>query len=166
MKQPSVQFCPVPGEQQPVNEYQQLRESCFFRWATFPQFKYARNLAYLWVGSGLMIAPIAAASFPPQTATVAFLLSTMLGAGLLVGAALLRLYLGWSYIGHRLKQEKIVYEESGWYDGQVWEKPPEVLNRDRLIFAYEVKPILQRLQKSGLILMGAIASGSLVFLWI
>ena len=26
----------------------------------------------------------------------------------------------------------VPYEESGWYDGQVWIKPPEILIQDRL----------------------------------
>ena len=166
MKKSSAKFCPVPSEQQPVNEYQELRESWFFRWVTFPNFKYGRQLGYVWLGSLLIVAPIAAASFPPQEAPLGFVLSSILGAGLFVAAAVLRLYLGWSYIGRRLNQEKIVYEESGWYDGQVWKKPPESLNRDRLIFTYEVKPIIQRLQKSGLILMGSIVSGSSILLWL
>jgi hypothetical protein len=34
------------------------------------------------------------------------------------------------------------------YDGQVFVKPPEVLTRDRLLGAYEVKPALQRLRGS------------------
>ncbi|MGB1417699.1 MAG: CGLD27 family protein, partial [Synechococcus sp.] len=38
------------------------------------------------------------------------------------------------------------YEESGWYDGQVWIKPPEVLLQDRLIGTYEIYPGLLRLQ--------------------
>ena len=27
----------------------------------------------------------------------------------------------------------VPYEESGWYDGQIWIKPPEILLQDRLI---------------------------------
>jgi len=33
---------------------------------------------------------------------------------------------GWSYVGDRLLSAVIPYEESGWYDGQMWVKPPEV----------------------------------------
>ena len=40
----------------------------------------------------------------------------------------------------------VPYEESGWYDGQVWIKPPEVLLQDRLIGTYDVYPGLLRLQ--------------------
>ena len=33
---------------------------------------------------------------------------------------------GWSYVGDRLLSAVIPYEESGWYDGQMWVKPTEV----------------------------------------
>jgi len=42
----------------------------------------------------------------------------------------------------------VPYEESGWYDGQIWIKPPEILLQDRLIGTYEIYPCLQRLQKT------------------
>lgn len=166
MQQYSTHFCPVPIEQQPLNEYQELKESWFFRWVTFPKFQYGRKLFYVWGISLFLVAPIAAASFPPNKLTIDFVLASILGSALFIGVALLRLYLGWSYIGDRLNKEKIIYEESGWYDGQEWEKPAEVLMRDRLIFTYEVKPILKKLQQSGLILLTLISSGSLIFFWI
>jgi len=34
---------------------------------------------------------------------------------------------------------QVEYEETGWYDGQVFVKPPEVLARDRLLGSYEVR---------------------------
>lgn len=37
-----------------------------------------------------------------------------------------RVLQGWSYVGDRLLSAVIPYEESGWYDGQMWVKPPEV----------------------------------------
>ena len=76
---------------------------------------------------------------------------------------MVRLYLGWKYIGDRLKKTKIVYEESSWYDGQVWEKPLEIYNRDRLIFNYQVEPVLKRLEKSGLLLIALMVSGIILF---
>ena len=42
----------------------------------------------------------------------------------------------------------VPYEESGWYDGQVWIKPPEILLQDRLIGTYEIYPGLKRLEKT------------------
>jgi len=34
--------------------------------------------------------------------------------------------------------QAVDYEETGWYDGEVFVKPPEVLTRDRLLGMYEV----------------------------
>lgn len=77
-----------------------------------------------------------------------------------MGLLLLRLYLGWFYVRNRLTQETIVYEESGWYDGQIWTKSPEILARDRLIATYEIQPILKRLQQTGLVLAIAFTIGT------
>ena len=41
-------------------------------------------------------------------------------------------------MGDRLLSAAVEYEETGWYDGQLFVKPPEVLARDRLLGSYEV----------------------------
>lgn len=43
------------------------------------------------------------------------------------------------------------YEETGWYDGQVYVKDPEMLARDRLLGTYTVRPIVERLRKTLLV---------------
>ena len=48
-----------------------------------------------------------------------FLLSGTVGAAFVVALAVLRIYLGWSYVGDRLLSAAVAYEETGWYDGQV-----------------------------------------------
>jgi len=161
MTEPTT-FCPVPIEQQPVNEYQELAQSWFFRWVTLSKWQFARKLA--WVGSlSLFIcAPISAASFPPQETIFPFLLCSLLGSSLFIGFVLIRLYLGWKYIADRLRKTKIVYEESSWYDGQVWEKPLEFYRRDQLILQYQVQPLIQKLQKSLLLLGGLMGLGLLI----
>jgi len=73
---------------------------------------------------------------------------------------LVRQWLGWSYVHKRLLSERVEYEESGWYDGQVWEKPLAWRERDLLMARHEVRPILGRLARSmawttGLLLAGA-----------
>lgn len=153
----SVEFCPVPEEQQPVNEYEELKESWFFRWAILDRTEYLKKLAWLWLWSWALVGPIAAASFPVRKAFWPFLFSGVFGVTLAVGLVLLRLYLGWIYIHDRLRSEKIFYEESGWYDGQIWTKTPAVLTRDRLIVSYQIEPILTRLKKT------AVAIGLIVF---
>lgn len=156
-------ICPVPLEQRPINEYQDLKESWFFRWATLDGWQYFKPVVILWSLSWLISAPVVAASFPPAKHPVQFALLGAAGASVIPGLALLRLYLGWVYVKTRLLNTKVFYEESGWYDGQTWEKPPEVLTQDRLVVAYQVQPILDRMQKIFAIKGVAIAIG--ILLW-
>ncbi|MGA1265288.1 MAG: CGLD27 family protein [Prochlorothrix sp.] len=140
-------FCPVPEEQQPLNEYQELRQSWFFGLALSPFPRLLRPLLWVWLFSWIISGPIAAASFVPRYHVAKFLLTSSTGACLPVLLVLVQLYLGWRYVGDRLAQPAICYEESGWFDGQIWQKPAEILTRDRLIFTYEIRPILRRLEQ-------------------
>jgi hypothetical protein len=49
-------------------------------------------------------------------------------------------------VADRLMTATLEYEETGWYDGQYFVKPPEILARDRLLAAYEVRPAVTRLR--------------------
>ena len=164
MRKSSIQVCPVPIEQQPVNEYEALKESWFFRWATWEKRRFWRKLAVIWLMGWLITSPIAAASFPPEQSFLLFTLASNLGAGLILGLILLQLFLGWRYVSDRLHKETIFYEESGWYDGQTWSKPPEMLTRDRLIVSYQVSPILRRLLRTSGILALLLMGDSMMWL--
>ncbi len=164
MRESSIEFCPVPSEQQPVNEYEQLKDSWLFHWVTLEKFAYWRKLGWVGLGGSMLVSPIAASSFPPQKSPLMFALSSVLGGWLIVALLLLRLVLGWYYIRDRLQADKVFYEESGWYDGQTWQKTPEILARDRLIVTYQIQPILQRLKGTSLILAILIGSGTLLWL--
>jgi len=166
MTQYSVEFCPVPQEQQPINEYEQLKESWFFRLPTLEYPGYAKKLGWFLVWGWVIFGPIAAASFGPEKKPVMFALSATLGAGCFVALVQIRLYLGWIYIRDRLQKEKVIYEESGWYDGQIWEKPPAVITRDRLVASYQVEPILARIRQSSLVLLILMLGGSIIWFWL
>jgi len=159
----SLSDCPVPPEQQPLNEYQELGDSGFFRWATLDLSSYLKRMLWNWLWSWAIAGPIAAASFAPAKHLVQFLLVGAAGASLFLALTLLRLYLGWSYVNSRLSSATIFYEESGWYDGQLWSKPPEMLAKDRLIVTYEIQPLLRRLQKTFGFLALAFLGGGLVW---
>lgn len=62
----SVSNCPVPTDQQPLNEYEELKTSWLFRDSTLDLREYITKIAWIWGLSWLIAAPIAAASFPPQ----------------------------------------------------------------------------------------------------
>ncbi|MEY3462252.1 MAG: hypothetical protein RLZZ468_30, partial [Cyanobacteriota bacterium] len=61
---------------------------------------------------------------------------------------LVRQWLGWSTVHARLVRERVDYEESGWYDGQVWEKPLAWRQQDLLVAQHQVRPVLARLQQA------------------
>lgn len=164
MRKAAVDFCPVPQEQQPIHEYEQLKNSWLFCWATLKLGNYIRKIAWVSFWAVTIAAPIATASFAPTQEPLKFAICSWLGASILVALVVLRIYLGWLYICDRLQQDKIFYEESGWYDGQTWIKPTAMLNRDRLIVSYQIQPILRRLQKTFLCLVGLGVFSCLIWL--
>ena len=95
--------------------------------------------------------------------TLRYVLLSFFGSLTLPLLISLRLYLGWNHIFKRLTSEKIEYEESGWYDGQIWTKPVSLKEKESLIAELEVKPILKNIiQISSIILIIAL-SGILFF---
>ena len=98
MNNSATKFCPVPLEQQPSYEYQQLRDSWFFSWATLPRIDYVTKI--LWVGLAMspIVAPIAAVSFLPAKFPLKFTISTVTGIVFLTSLVLLQLYFGWLHV--------------------------------------------------------------------
>nr|QCI06200.1 hypothetical protein [Dicranema revolutum] len=139
-------FCPVPFDQQPLNEYFALKKSCFFAWSIFSNLKYIKIICIMFICLLILLCPLA---FLINTN---YILQIILYDLLLVTFIFIliftRLYLGWSYIIKRLMSATVFYEESGWYDGQVWVKPVEYLTKDRLIGLYEVNPFIVRVKYS------------------
>ncbi len=50
----------------------------------------------------------------PALQPAEFLLSGTLGALVVVAAAVVRIFLGWQYVGNRLLSASVEYEETGW----------------------------------------------------
>ena len=157
----SAPRCPVPAEQLPIREYEEMRESWFYSWGARDFRGYIVPVIVVWAISWLLSGPIAAASFAPTLFLSKFLISAALGALVIPALTLLQLYVGWSHVGNRLQLRDLPYEESGWYDGQIWTKPDDIFRRDRLIVDYQVKPILTRLKKTFSVIFGCLAAGVL-----
>ncbi|KAJ4714759.1 DUF1230 family protein [Melia azedarach] len=139
----------VPFEQRPVNEYSSLKDGALYSWGELGPGQFFLRLGGLWLVTFTVLGvPIAAASFDPSREPLRFALAAGTGTLFLVSLIVLRIYLGWTYVGDRLLSAVIPYEESGWYDGQMWVKPPEVLARDRLLGAYKVKPVIKMLKQT------------------
>ncbi len=149
--------CPVPVDQIPIKEYESMSESWFYSWGARNLVGYLVPIISLWLVSWLIVGPMAAVSFMPSKLLPQFMISASLGALLLPTLALVQLYIGWRHVCDRLLQRAVPYEESGWYDGQIWEKPEDVVMQDRLIANYEVKPLMLRLQKTFAVILGIIS---------
>ncbi|MCS6959533.1 MAG: CGLD27 family protein [Pseudanabaenaceae cyanobacterium SKYGB_i_bin29] len=142
---------PVPPEQQPLNEFTALSESYFFAWGKAEGWRFWRVVLCIWLGWSVVAIPLAMASFDPHKQLGKFLSATGAGASIGLAFILLRLFLGWSYVYHRLNSDTILYEETGWYDGQIWQKSEVELAQHRLIANYQVLPILRRIRAVGLV---------------
>ena len=140
--------CPVPPEQLPINQYEGVRDSWFYGWGSRGLKAFLNPVIILcslvWIFTG----PIIVASHGPGSCALPVGFLAAAGAQMLPGLALAQWYVGWLHVGQRLQQAAVFYEESGWYDGQMWQKPEEILNRDRLIMDYQVKPVLQRVRNT------------------
>lgn len=160
---PSLEIA-VPFDQRPVNELANLKQTFLYSWGTLSTNQYVSRLAIIFaVTFALLGAPIAYQTYDPMDQPLEFLLSASAGSLLVEAAVVIRVYLGWAYVSKRLLSATVEYEETGWYDGQVFVKPPEVLMRDRLLGTYEVKPVLGRL-KSTLVGSGAVLLLTSLFL--
>ncbi|XP_010559007.1 PREDICTED: uncharacterized protein ycf36 [Tarenaya hassleriana] len=156
----------VPSEQRPVNEYSSLKDGILYSWGELGPSQFFLRLGGLWLVTFTVLGvPIAAASFNPSREPLRFILAAGTGTLFLVSLIVLRIYLGWSYVGDRLLSAVVPYEESGWYDGQMWVKPPEVLARDRLLGSYKVKPVIQMLKQTLAGTGALLVSAALLFIF-
>ena len=136
--------CPVPKEQQPTNEFIELSKSKIFTW---PKSKksFSYILLKFWVGTFILFVVIASGSVYFETSLLKYILLSFFCSLSLPLLFSIRLYLGWNHIFKRLTSEKVEYEESGWYDGQIWMKPVNLKEKESLIALLEVKPILKNI---------------------
>ena len=155
--------CPVPQEQQPLREYQQLLTSWFFVWPSASSLALFRALAIAWVLALLPALLVANGSYALRHRPMPLLLAALVVALLLPLLLLVRQWLGWRYVLQRLVRERVDYEESGWYDGQVWEKPLAWRQRDLLVARHQLQPVMERLRRA-LLLTLALMSGGMVLL--
>ena len=154
--------CPVPREQQPTNEFIELSKSVIFSW---PKTKKSLILVLLkfWMGAFVLFLVISSGSTYFQTSTQKYILLSLFSSLSIPLLISIRLYLGWNHIFKRLNSEKVEYEESGWYDGQVWIKPLILKEKESLIASIEVKPILKNLIQILSLISTLLLSGILFF---
>ena len=154
--------CPVPKEQQPTNEFIELSKSNIFSW---PKTKKSLILVLFkfWVVAFILFLVISSGSVYFKTSIFKYILLSFFSSLSIPIFVSVKLYLGWNHVFKRLNSERIEYEESGWYDGQVWTKPLVLKERESLIATNEVKPILKNLIQIFSIISAIALSGILLF---
>ena len=154
--------CPVPRDQQPTNEFIELSKSFIF---SGPKTKksFIFILIKFWVGTFLLFLVISSGSIYFNAFILKYVLISFFSSLSIPFLISLRLYLGWNHVFKRLTSEKVEYEESGWYDGQVWLKPIDLKEKESLIASIEVKPILKNLIQILSIISVLGLSGILIF---
>nr|QCI08743.1 hypothetical protein [Sphondylothamnion multifidum] len=140
--------CPVPFDQQPLNEYLTLKQSWLFSWSTYQINKYFYYGFIFFISLFIIIGIILLYIFSKFFNTWKIYFLDNLIIDFIFSIILMRLYLGWSYVMKRLLSATIFYEESGWYDGQIWIKQADILMQDRLIGLYQVSPIVKKVKYS------------------
>ena len=152
--------CPVPPEQRPLREYEHLLRSWFFVWPAGQPRGLFKPLLISWL---LALAPsllVSSGSLSLRHDPVRLLLAAAAAALLLPLCLLLRQWLGWTYVQRRLVAIEVDYEESGWYDGQTWQKPLAWRQQDLLVATHQVAPVLQRLQRVILFTLALLLGGT------
>ena len=154
--------CPVPKEQQPTNEFIELSKSIIFSW---PKTKKSLVLILIkfWVSAFALFLVISSGSVYFKTSLLKYILLSFFSSLSIPLLIIIRLYLGWRHVFKRLTSERVEYEESGWYDGQVWIKPLFLKEKESLIATIEVKPILNNLIQIFSIILVLALSGILLF---
>ena len=152
--------CPVPPEQRPLEEFQQLSESWFFSWPTGEVSSLKRSLLISWLLMLPLCTLVASGSLTLKADPPRLVVAGAVAALVLPLLLLVRQWLGWTYVMQRLLSESVDYEESGWYDGQTWEKPLSWRARDLLVARHEVRPILSRLGRAMAMAAGLMLGGA------
>ena len=157
-------ICPVPLNQRPLNEFNSIRNSWIISWPFLERNIFYSKLTFSW----LMITPVCLTisygsdylkNKPVELIFISFTASIAFPILLLI-----RQWLSWSYIYKRLNSENIEYEESGWYDGQTWEKPIDWRAKDLLIAQYQIKPVINHLEVIIVLLLSVTVSSILFIL--
>ena len=154
--------CPVPKEQQPTNEFIELSKSRVFSWPKSKR-KLLIILIKFWLATFILFLIISSGSVYFKTSIYRYTLISLFSSLCVPFLLSIRLYLGWNHVFKRLMSEKVEYEESGWYDGQIWIKPLNLKEKESLIASIEVKPILKNLIQIFSIILILALSGFLLF---
>ena len=156
-------LCPVPEDQKPINEYISLRENSFTNWVSFSLSNYLRKLFSLFLNfflfslffwnniwlqtifrsSNFFVSPFSLLSRFGEDCYQS-LSNSLIWLLIYLFILLFR----WKNLSFKFNQSRFIYEESSWFDSQVWEKPFSLLKNEKLMTSQRIEPILIRLTQT------------------
>jgi len=114
-------LCPVPENQKPINEYIDLKENFLLNWTTFNQKNYfVKFFSFYLFWFSLVFLLTLDLSFKHILSNLLWSLGISLS---LQNLMVFFFFLRWKEMKKRFNQARLFYEESSWFDGQIWEKP-------------------------------------------
>ena len=157
-------LCPVPIDQIPIIEYKNLSASKFFSWPKNKKTYFYQKLIFSWFLFLPITIIISTGSIQLVHSPLKLFLFSLIFSLFLPLFLIVRNLLSWSYIYKRLKSEKIEYEESGWYDGQTWEKPTQWRAKEFLIANHDIQPIIKKVETALITTLIAIIISTLILI--
>jgi hypothetical protein len=138
-------LCPIPEEQKPINEYIELKKNMFLNWTSCSLKNYILKIVsgYLIVFPFFLFCFLQLTPFSFLEIVKIFCLSSIF--------FFISILIRWSSINKRLMESRVFYEETSWFDGQVWEKPFFLIKNDKLLSSQKIQPIVTRIWASLLI---------------
>lgn len=141
----SFLLCSLPDNQKPINSYIEMKENPFLNWIFLSAQKYAIQIAkflllFLFISLGACIGIFGKKNLLGISLSILGSISLTIILIALIGFQ-------WFGIMERFQQSQILYEESSWFDSQIWEKPYFLLKNDRLIRKQRIFPFAKRSAK-------------------
>jgi hypothetical protein len=141
-------LCPIPEEQKPINQYIGLKENILTSWTTLSTKKYQQKIISLSSLTFLFICLFQLYSFQSFSYFFDWILENLFITTNLLLFLFLIILSRWIQIQNQFNQARFFYEETSWYDGQIWEKPFLLIKNDKLISSQKITPIIKRIQQS------------------
>nr|QUE30044.1 Ycf36 [Erythrocladia irregularis] len=140
--------CPVPFEQQPLEEYNSLILSSFFSLPAKQDTLYLGFLVFCLSTFNILICLLFFSIDIIKYNDFQSIIEISLTIDIVFLLYIVQLYFSWAYVSKRLLSSTVFYEESGWYDGQIWVKTADVLMHDRLIAMNVSIPLMKKIKLS------------------
>ena len=141
-------LCPIPDDQKPINQYIELKENLITNWTTLSTKKYEKKIFSFY---SLFFSIISLFQFSSLKG-IDYLFDWVLYNLNITTSFLLFFFLinlsRWFQIKSQFEKARFFYEETSWYDGQIWEKPFLLIKNDKLINTQKINPIIKRIQKT------------------